>query len=231
MLLTACVLGTNKGKKRGKKCVSAWNKNFVELFNFFTNHHPIRHLCTIFRVLFVYESNAHRAILSKNDLNQTMTTHNDTTTNHSKNISTTHQRRIPQQGTIQHHTKPCIQQHDQQHTEQSTYQTTYQRAYEQHTIHHTIQQTKDHTTINQWAYPMIYQKTFQTYQTIWQTEQLANHTTINHLGLRKVVAISKKVATMQSLESLLFSCIFLFFCARSVWMYDPSEFSVYRGIV
>ena len=135
MLLTACVLGTNKGKKRGKKCLSAWNKNFVELFNFFTNHHPIRHLCTIFRVLFVYESNAHRAISSKNDLNQTMTTHNDTTTNHSKNISTTHQRRIPQQGTIQHHTEPRIQQHIQQHTEQSTYQTTYQITYEQHTIH------------------------------------------------------------------------------------------------
>ena len=130
-----------------------------------------------------------------------------------RTYQTAHQQRIPipQQGTIQHHTKPCIQQHDQQHTEQSTYQTTYQIAYEQHTIHHTIQQTKDQTTINQRAYPTIYQKTFQTYQTIWQTEQLANHTTINHLGLRKVVATSKKVATMQSLESLLFSCIFSFF--------------------
>ena len=64
-----------------------------------------------------------------------MTTRNDTTTNHSKNISTTHQRHIPQQGTIQHHTEPCIQQHIQQHTEQSTYQTTYQITYEQHTIH------------------------------------------------------------------------------------------------
>ena len=142
-------------------------------------------------------------------------TRNDATTQFTPTThQTMHQQRIPipQQGTIQHHTKPCIQQHDQQHTEQSTYQTTYQRAYEQHTIHHTIQQTKDHTTINQWwAYPMIYQKTFQTYQTIWQTEQLANHTTINHLGLRKVVAISKKVATMQSLESLLFSYIFSFF--------------------
>ena len=31
---------------------------------------------------------------------------------------TTHQRRIPQQGTIQHHTEPCIKQHIQQHTEQ-----------------------------------------------------------------------------------------------------------------
>ena len=123
-------------------------QNFVELFNFFTNHHPIRHLCTIFRVLFVYESNAHRAISSKNDLNQTMTTHNDTTTNHSKNISTTHQRRIPQQGTIQQHTEPCIQQHIQQHTEQSTYQTTYQITYEQHTIHHSYNKpnTKQQST-------------------------------------------------------------------------------------
>ena len=47
------------------------------------------------------------AISSKNNLNQT-----------TNNISTTHQRRIPQQGTIQHHTEPCIQQHIQQHTEQ-----------------------------------------------------------------------------------------------------------------
>ena len=137
MLLTACVLGTNKGKKRGKKCVSAWNKNFVELFNFFTNHHPIRHLCIFFRVLFVYESNAHRAISSKNDLNQTMTTRNDTTTITPRTYQTAHQQRIPipQQGTIQHHTVPCIQQRIQQHTEQSTYQTTYQITYEQHTIH------------------------------------------------------------------------------------------------
>ena len=77
-----------------------------------------------------------------------MTTHNDTTTNHSKNISTTHQRRIPQQGTIQHHTEPRIQQHIQQHTEQSTYQTTYQITYEQHTIHHTYNKpnTKQQST-------------------------------------------------------------------------------------
>ena len=151
-----------KVRKEVRNDVSASNKNFVELFNFFTNHHPIRHLCTIFRVLFVYESNAHRAISSKNDLNQTMTTRNDTTTNHSKNISTTHQRRIPQQGTIQHHTESCIQQHIQQHTEQSTYQTTYQITAKQHTIRH----TKHQTTINQRAYPTTYQKTFPTYQTI-----------------------------------------------------------------
>ena len=45
-----------------------------------------------------------------------------------RTYQTAHQQRIPipQQGTIQHHTKPCIQQHIQQHTEQSTYQTTYQ---------------------------------------------------------------------------------------------------------
>ena len=37
-----------------------------------------------------------------------------------RTYQTAHQQRIPipQQGTIQHHTKPCIQQHDQQHTEQ-----------------------------------------------------------------------------------------------------------------
>ena len=58
-----------------------------------------------------------------------------------RTYQTAHQQRIPipQQGTIQHHTKPCIQQHIQQHTEHGiipndvpncSYHTTYHLTYQ-----------------------------------------------------------------------------------------------------
>ena len=60
----------NKKKKEVRNEYSLLSKTKVELFNFFTNHHPIRHLYIFFRILYVYESNAHRTISSNNDLNQ-----------------------------------------------------------------------------------------------------------------------------------------------------------------
>jgi len=140
-------------------------------------------------------------------------TRNDTTTQFTPTTyQTAHQQHIPipQQGTIQHHTKPCIQQHIQQHTEQCIITNDVPNNIP-YIIPYIIPYNKPNTKQQSTSGPIrqTYQKTFPTYQTIWQTEQLTTHTTINHLGLRRVVAYKKAKRSVS--RGLLFSVFFSFF--------------------
>ena len=100
-----------------------------------------------------------------------------------RTYQTAHQQRIPipQQGTIQHHTKPCIQQHDQQHTEQRIIPNDVPNNIP-YNIPYIICTTYKTPNNNQPAGLSDNLPTdFSNLSNKWQTEQLAKHTTINHL--------------------------------------------------
>ena len=228
MLPAVRVLGTNKDNERGKKWIFDEAMKIVELLNFFTNHHQIRYLCIFFRVLYVYESSTHRTISSKNNLNQNNDTQWHNNPIHSNNIfvsitypttmyyPTAYRAMYPTTCSLYQHTEPCIQQHIERHTEQRIIPTSPNNI---HTTYHTssVRQTKQQSTSGP-----IRRRTKRPFKPIKRYGKPNSLHSIQQ---------STSGSYTVSLESLLFSCIFLFFCARSVWMYDPSEFLVYRGIV
>jgi hypothetical protein len=145
------VLG-NKKKKEVRNEYSLFSKTNVELFNFFTNHHPIRHLYIFFRILLCMKSNAYLTISSKNGWNYTMT--RDFI---EKQLEPNNQQHINDSSTTYPPTRYYPTSYRAMHT--TTYSTTHRaadhtkRRTEQHTIHHTARHTKHQTTINQRAYP------------------------------------------------------------------------------
>ena len=111
-----------------------------------------------------------------------------------------------------------------------SYQTTYRTTY------HTSYQTSYHTT-NQT--PNNNQPAGLSDDLPKDLSNLSNNMTnrtackaYNNQPLGATKSSLRKKLNDTVSRGLLFGFVFFsFFCARSVWMYDPSEFSVYRGIV
>ena len=99
------------------------------------------------------------------------------------------------------HTEPCIQQHIERHTEQRIIPTSPNNI---HTTYHTssVRQTKQQSTSGP-----IRRRTKRPFKPIKRYGKPNSLHSIQQ---------STSGSYTVSLESLLFSCIFLFFCARSV---------------
>ena len=105
-------------------------------------------------------------------------------------ITPTMMRRFLPTRYIQQHTEPCIQQHVHNTPSNVSYQNDVPNNSQ--TTYHTTYQTPNN---NQPAgLPDDLPKDLSNLSNNMTNRTACNHTTINHLGLRKVVTISKKVA-------------------------------------